>query len=76
MTEIPVLIGTGGMLVRDPDGADTLRSAIGRRKERSLTPKKPAAIMDKNYILAAAGLLATRDKKAAYSLLRDHIRRP
>jgi hypothetical protein len=64
------------MLVRDPLGADTLHAAVRRRKDRSLTPKSPAAVLDRNYILAAAGLLATRDKKAAYSLLRDQIEVP
>jgi uncharacterized protein (TIGR01319 family) len=73
MTEVPVLIGTGGMLVRDSNGAETLRTAVERRKERSLTPKAPLAVLDKSYILAAAGLLATRDKSAAYSMLREQI---
>ncbi|HEX9833750.1 MAG TPA: glutamate mutase L [Mycobacterium sp.] len=73
MTEVPLLVGTGGMLVRDPLGVDTLQAAVRRRKNRSLTPKSPTAVLDRNYILAAAGLLSTRDKKAAYTLLREQI---
>jgi uncharacterized protein (TIGR01319 family) len=73
MTNVPLLIGTGGMLVRDPHGADSLSASIQRGKERSLTPKRPAAALDSSYILAAAGLLATRDRHAAYTLLKQQI---
>ena len=76
MTEVPLLIGTGGMLVRDPRGAETLNTAIHRRRDQSLTPKRPATVLDSDYILAAAGLLATKDSRAAYTLLRQQIHLP
>ena len=73
MTAVPLVIGTGGMLVRDKLGARTLGTAVERRNDKSLTPKEPMTVLDTSYILAAAGLLATKDRKAAYALLRQQI---
>lgn len=73
MSNVPVLVGTGGMLVRDPKGTASLKSAIGRRADQSLTPQNPTTIIDSRYILAAAGLLATQDAKAAFGLLNAQL---
>jgi len=69
LREVPLVVGTGGMLVHRSDGADILRAALERRVRGSLTPKAPALAIDRDYTLAAAGLLATRDRAAAYGLL-------
>ncbi len=69
LREVPRIIGTGGMLVHDEAAADTLALALGRRAEGSLVPATAAVLLDQHYVLAAAGLLATRDAAAAYTLL-------
>ena len=54
--------------------SEILREALGRRAPRSLAPRDPAVAIDDNYILAAAGLLATHDPEAAMRLLRRELR--
>ena len=69
LREVPRIIGTGGMLVHDDTAGDTLGVALERREEGSLVPTGASVSLDKQYVLAAAGLLATRDQVAAYALL-------
>ena len=68
-----LLVGTGGILVHDPQGAQTLAAALGRREEHSLTPRNPRVLLDRDYILAAAGLLASRHPHAAAALLETNV---
>lgn len=70
---IPLVVGTGGMLIHDAEGAGSLTMAFGRQTRQSLTPKDPAVVLDHRYILAAAGLLASKDRRAAYAFLRSEI---
>ena len=70
---LPLLIGTGGMLVRDERGAETASRALGRREKGALTPADPAIALDRSYVLAAAGLLAGRDPDAAFRLMATEL---
>jgi uncharacterized protein (TIGR01319 family) len=70
----PLLVGTGGPLVRRPGSERLLACAVARRIEGSLAPEAPRIAVDRNYLLAAAGVLATHDRQAARGLL-DHLRR-
>jgi uncharacterized protein (TIGR01319 family) len=73
LREVDLVLGTGGVFVHRGDGLEILRAALGRRTPRSLAPREPALGIDANYILAAAGLLATRDRRAALRLLRSEL---
>jgi uncharacterized protein (TIGR01319 family) len=73
LREVPLVIGTGGMLVYSPEGENLLTAAFERQSKESLAPKNPAIALDSNYILASAGLLATKDPSAALALLRSEF---
>ena len=71
LRDVPLVIGTGGMLGRHAAGEAVLRAALERRSQGSLTPRAPALALDRRYVLAAAGLLSTVDESAARALLAD-----
>lgn len=73
LREVDLVLGTGGVFVHRADGREILRAALERRAQRSLAPREPALGIDVNYILAAAGLLATHDRGAAMRLLRSEL---
>ena len=73
LREVKLLLGTGGVFAHRDDGEEILRRALARRGPRSLTPVEPALGIDANYVLAAAGLLATVDREAAVRLLRTEF---
>jgi uncharacterized protein (TIGR01319 family) len=68
-----VLIGTGGAIVHDENGVHTIKHALGWHTNRSLTPAAPAILIDRNYILAASGLLSTIDVRLAANLLASEL---
>jgi uncharacterized protein (TIGR01319 family) len=69
----PLIVGTGGILVRSPRAEEILRTALDRCDERSLTPREPRLAIDADYVLAAAGLLADVDEDAALALMRERL---
>ena len=71
LRDVPLVIGTGGMLGRHADGDAVLCAALERRAQGSLTPRAPALALDRHYVLAAAGLLSTVDENGARALLAD-----
>jgi uncharacterized protein (TIGR01319 family) len=73
LREVGRVLGTGGVFAHRDDGEWILREALRRRAPRSLAPQDPAIGIDDNYILAAAGLLATQDSGAALRLLRQEL---
>ena len=74
LRELGQVLGTGGVFAHRDDGEWILREALRRRAPRSLAPRDPAVVIDDNYILAAAGLLATEDRDAAVRLMRRELR--
>jgi uncharacterized protein (TIGR01319 family) len=73
LREVGLVIGTGGILVHRQDGEELIRCALGRHAPRSLSPRRPAFRVDSNYVLAAAGLLASIDEAAALRLLQAEV---
>lgn len=73
LREVSKVLGTGGVFANREDGEWVLREALARRAPRSLAPREPALAVDRNYVLAAAGLLATLDPDAALRLLRREL---
>ncbi len=70
---VPLAVGTGGMLVRDREGRRTLARALARGEGGALMPASPALAIDRHYVLAAAGLLASRDSQAAFRLMTSEL---
>lgn len=65
LREVPLILGTGGVFVHREDGESILREALDRRAPRSLVPRSPRIAIDRGYLLAPLGLLATADRAAA-----------
>jgi uncharacterized protein (TIGR01319 family) len=76
LREVAQVIGTGGVFAHRADGLEILAQALARRAPRSLAPREPALSLDANYILAAAGLLATHSADAAAHLLQQELISP
>lgn len=73
LREVGRVLGTGGVFSHRDDGLELLSAALERRAPRSLAPREPSRAVDANYVLAAAGLLATRAPDAAMRLLRTEV---
>jgi uncharacterized protein (TIGR01319 family) len=73
LREVTRIIGTGGVFAHREDGEQTLERALARRAPRSLAPREPELRIDADYVLAAAGLLASLDPGAALRLLRRQL---
>ncbi|HEU5061607.1 MAG TPA: glutamate mutase L [Solirubrobacterales bacterium] len=73
LREVDLVLGTGGVFAHRQDGELILERALARRPPRSLFPRAPRLAVDRNYILAAAGLLATEDREAAMRLLDSEL---
>ncbi|HET7327013.1 MAG TPA: glutamate mutase L [Nocardioidaceae bacterium] len=72
LREVGLLIGSGGVLRHHaPDaGHDVLRSACGEHIAGGwLLPRDPRIVVDRDYVLAAVGLLADEHPQAAVALL-------
>jgi uncharacterized protein (TIGR01319 family) len=73
LREVGLFLGTGGVFAHREDGEAILRRVLDRRAPRSLAPEEPAIRVDRGYVLAAAGLLATEDRAAAERFLRREL---
>ncbi|HKH64211.1 MAG TPA: glutamate mutase L [Solirubrobacterales bacterium] len=73
LREVTRVLGTGGVFAHRGDGEGVLRQALARRAPRSLAPRDAEVGIDRKYILAAAGLLATEDPDAALRLLQREL---
>lgn len=76
LRDVPLVIGTGGVLVSGDDGQHVVDAALARRQPRSLVPQHPLVLLDRRYILAAAGVLSEVDPEAAMSLLTREVLEP
>ncbi len=74
LTKLPYIIGTGGILVYNPNYADIMKACLFRQDDPySLKPKSPKFLLDKEYILSAMGLLATEDAGMAIRILKKYL---
>jgi uncharacterized protein (TIGR01319 family) len=69
------LVGTGGILAHHESAVTLLRDGLERRAPRSLSPRSPEVSIDRSYVLAAAGLLSTRNPEAAFRLMERELLR-
>jgi uncharacterized protein (TIGR01319 family) len=77
LTEVPTVIGTGGVFVHGRHARRALEAACYRADApTSLRPRDPALLVDRSYLLFAAGLLAPVAPRAIASLVRRHLIAP
>jgi uncharacterized protein (TIGR01319 family) len=72
LREVDLLVGSGGVLrhAPDADARRVLAAATGDHLAGGwLVPREPRVVIDHDYVLAAAGLLAADHPEAAYALL-------
>ncbi len=72
LREVRLLVGSGGVLrhCRAADAHDVIASATGDHVAGGwLVPRDPRVVIDHDYVLAAAGLLAAEHPAAAITLL-------
>jgi uncharacterized protein (TIGR01319 family) len=68
LRETALLVGSGGVLRHDPSAEELLTRHLGDAGGWQL-PEHPKAVVDRDYVLAPAGLLAADHPEAAYALL-------
>lgn len=74
LTGVPAVIGTGGPVIRAGDPAWVLAGArFDPASPDVLKPERPAFLLDRDYLLAALGLLAEVDRWAALRLLKETL---
>jgi uncharacterized protein (TIGR01319 family) len=73
LREVGLVFGTGGVFASRTDGLRILEVALERRAPRSLAPQAPRLVVDANYVLASAGLLASFDDAAALRFLKRNL---
>jgi uncharacterized protein (TIGR01319 family) len=73
LREVHLLVGSGGVLRHHPPelGARVLAACRGKDVEGGwLLPRAPRTVVDRDYVLAAGGLLSEEHPRAARMLLR------
>lgn len=74
LTKVPYLVGTGGVIVNHPNPGEILQGALYKQEQPTvLRPQKPRMMLDKDYILAAVGLLAEVKPTAALKLAKKYM---
>lgn len=74
LTQVPYIIGTGGVIVNHPRPGDILAGALFKPEQPTvLRPQRPKMMLDKEYILAAVGLLAEVRPTAALRLVKKYL---
>jgi len=73
LREVDLLVGSGGVLRHNSDAAGRAVIAAGTGDRVAggwLVPRAPRVVIDRDCVLAAAGLLANEHPRAAYALVR------
>jgi len=71
---VPVVIGTGGPLVHSPAPRRILAAALADPADSlSLRPRSARLLLDRHYMLYAAGLLSAVEPDAAFRLMNEAL---
>ncbi|KZL90742.1 GlmL-related ornithine degradation protein [Clostridium magnum] len=74
LSQVKYIIGTGGALTRLAGGEKILLGIRYLKDDVTMLPRKGAkALLDRDYIMACAGVLSRDDKEAAEALLRQSL---
>ena len=72
LREVDLLVGSGGVLRHGKPGVEdrVLAGSVGEVEGGWQLPVRPRVVVDRDYVLAAAGLLVERHPDAAYRLVQ------
>ena len=72
LREVDLLVGSGGVLRHGRPGVEArvLAGSVGEVGGGWQLPRAPKVVVDRDYVLAAAGLLVEKHAEAAYRLVR------
>jgi uncharacterized protein (TIGR01319 family) len=70
---VSTVVLSGGIIRHAPADALTQLLPANEGDDRILLPRHPRFAVDRAYLLAAAGLLATRDRQAAFALISQGL---
>jgi uncharacterized protein (TIGR01319 family) len=72
LREVDLLVGSGGVLRHGRPGVEerVLAVSVGEVEGGWQLPRAPRVVVDRDYVLAAAGLLVEKHPEAAYRLVR------
>lgn len=75
LTGIKTVVGTGGIIVNDKNSEDILEKVKMKDKEkgRILLPSNIDILVDREYVLFAAGLLRKYNEDAALAIMRESL---
>lgn len=74
LSEVPYVIGIGGVIVNSQSPAYILEGAVAKPLDfEHPKPKAPAYLLDQKYIFASMGLLSAVDPDLALKLLKKEI---
>jgi len=74
LSKVKYIIGTGGALIKLGNGNKILEEIINKKDDMTMLPKIGAKILlDKDYIMASAGVLLKENKEAAIHLLKKSL---
>jgi uncharacterized protein (TIGR01319 family) len=74
LNEIEFIVGTGGPIIHSRRPASILEAALSNSSEPNLLlPKSARLLVDRKYILYAAGLLSQIDKSCALAILKNNL---
>ncbi|MDO5717371.1 MAG: methylaspartate mutase accessory protein GlmL [Tissierellia bacterium] len=76
LMDLPIVIGTGGILVYTENPEEILEACKFTMDEpQSLKPRNPKFYLDTEYILSSMGLLASIDPDMAVRIMKKYINR-
>lgn len=74
LSEIPFVIGIGGIIINSKNPAFILSGSIyNPAKYEYAKPKSPKYLLDSKYIFASMGLLSSRDPELALNILKSEL---
>lgn len=74
LTQLTTVVGTGGVLLHQPCAAEILRGALFDQLDPTLLkPLNPYFYLDREYILAAMGLLREIAPEVALRIMKRHL---
>ncbi len=70
------IVGTGGVIIYDRHAYDILKSALyDAGKPTELRPRKPAFLLDGDYLTSAMGLLGRHHPEIALRIMKKRFRK-
>ena len=76
LSDVKVVIGTGGVLINSKNPSDILSSVVVNPKYiEELRPKDPNYYLDSDYILASMGLLSSEEPVLALQIMKKHLQK-